>query len=168
MHGEFEPGKIDNAFSTFSAGGRQWMALTLELWARIAAVDWAKTVVASHPDYNVIVATHSYLDADGSILSDQRRIRRQLTAVLVRQPDSPVSNIRLVFSGRTGIAGSRLDTGGGGNSIASFLGTFHSATTNPIQIVDIDTASNTEYGEYAFYAPFTQTEFPNTVGRCSA
>jgi hypothetical protein len=67
MHGEFEPGKIDNAFSTFSAGGRQWMALTLELWARTAAVDWAKTVVASHPDYNVIVATHSYLDADGSI-----------------------------------------------------------------------------------------------------
>jgi hypothetical protein len=65
-----------------------------------------------------------------------------------RYPD-----IRLVFSGHTGIAGGRLDTGdggGGGNSIASFLGTFHSATTNPIQIVDIDTASNTEYAEYAF------------------
>jgi len=63
-----------------------------------------------------------------------------------------------VFSGHAGIAGSRLDTGDGGNSVASFLGTFHSATTNPVQVVDIDTASNSV--STRFYAPFTQTEFP--------
>ena len=32
--GAYEPGKVDNIFSTFSAGGHRWLVLTLELWAR--------------------------------------------------------------------------------------------------------------------------------------
>ena len=30
-------------------------------------VSWAKDVVASHPHDNVIVLTHSFLEADGSV-----------------------------------------------------------------------------------------------------
>ena len=32
--GVFEPGKVDNTYQLFSAGGRDWMILTLELWPR--------------------------------------------------------------------------------------------------------------------------------------
>ena len=158
MRGEFEPGKIDNAFSTFSAGGRQWLVLTLELWPRTAAIDWASSVVASHPDDNVIIATHSYLDGDGSIYPLNGGYGSNSPQYLYDNLIRRYPNIRLVFSGHAGIAGSRLDTGDGGNSVASFLGTFHSATTNPVRVVDIDTASNSV--STRFYAPFTQTEFP--------
>ena len=158
MRGEFEPGKIDNAFSTFSAGGRQWMVLTLELWARTEAVEWAKRVIAAHPDHNVIVATHSYLDAGGGIDPTDGGYGANSPQYLYDNLIRRYPNIRMVFSGHTGIASSRVDTGDGGNSIASFVSTWHSATTNPIQIIEIDTASNAV--STRFYAPFTQTSFP--------
>ena len=67
FQGYFEAGKVDNTYSRFDAGGRHWLVLNLELWPRTAVVAWAQPVVASHPDDNVIVATHSYLTASGAI-----------------------------------------------------------------------------------------------------
>ena len=67
LAGTYEPGKIDNSYHTFTAGGLNWLVLILELWPRTGAVDWAKTVVAAHPDCNVILLTHAYLNKDGTI-----------------------------------------------------------------------------------------------------
>ena len=67
LEGTFEAGKIDNAYRSFSAGGVDWLVLNLELWPRKEVVTWAKSVVASHPDENVMVLTHAYLEANGSI-----------------------------------------------------------------------------------------------------
>ena len=58
-----------------SAGGYNWMVLTLELWPRNEAVDWAQAV-AAHPKHNVIVVTHSYLNANGTIYTSQRGLWR--------------------------------------------------------------------------------------------
>ena len=41
--------------------------MTLELWPRIEAVNWAKNVVAANPRHNVIVVTHDYIDGNGNI-----------------------------------------------------------------------------------------------------
>ena len=87
--GAFEAGKVDNIYSLYEAGGVKWMVLVLELWPRKAAVDWAKSVVASHPDHNVIMVTHDYLDGAGG-LGQNGRLRRHQPAVPVRQPDQPV------------------------------------------------------------------------------
>lgn len=158
MKGQFEPGKIDNAFSTFSAGGRQWLVLTLELWPRVEAVDWAGTVVAAHPDHNVIVVTHSYLEGDGSIGQNNGGYGATSPQYLYDRLIRPYSNVRLVFSGHTGLAASRVDTADNGNSVAAFLSAFHSRSTNPIQLVEIDTAANSV--STRFYAPLTGTEYP--------
>ena len=56
---------------------------------------------------------------------------------------SKYSNIKLVFSGHTGIAASRTDVGVNGNTVYSFLAAIHSNTTNPVRIVEIDTAADT-------------------------
>ena len=144
-HGRQWPsGKIDNTYSTFEAGGRKWMVLTLEVWPRTEAIAWAKNVVAAHPDHNVIVATHSFLTADGSIYRGNEGYGANTAALSLRQLGSAVSEHPLdACPGTPAIAASRLDMGDRGNTVASFLGAFHSNTTNPIQFIEIDTAANT-------------------------
>jgi hypothetical protein len=62
------------------------------------------------------------------------------------------ANIKFVFSGHVGVAGSRVDTGVHGNKIYSFLQTVHSNTTNPVRLVEIDTKADSlrtwVYGPY--------------------
>lgn len=158
MQEQYEPGKLSNEYSLFDAGGVRWMVLTLELWPRTAVIEWAKNVVASHPGYNVIVMTHSYLDSDGSIWTSNGGYGSNSPKYLFDNLIKVYPNIRFVFSGHVGIAASRLDTGVNGNRIASFMQTFHSTTTNPVRIVEIDTAANTAATH--IYAPHDDTHYP--------
>lgn len=142
LEGTFEPGKIDNNFHTFEAGGVDWLVLTLELWPRVEAVQWARGVVAAHPRHNVIINTHAYLTADGSIaqnsdygVSSPQYLYDNLVKVY--------PNIKMVFSGHVGQAAAREDTGVNGNRIFSYLGAFHSNVTNPVRILEIDTRAGT-------------------------
>ncbi|MGC5287533.1 metallophosphoesterase [Micromonospora sp. DT231] len=156
VKGQFEAGKVDNSYSTFEAGGAQWLVLTLELWPRVAAVNWARNVVAANPRHNVIVVTHDYIDGNGAIEQSAgfgATSPQYLFDNLVKQ----YANIRFVFSGHTGIAGNRVDTGVNGNKIYSFLQTFHSNSTNPVRLVEIDTAANSL--RTWIYAPHTNRSF---------
>ncbi|GAB3950478.1 carbohydrate-binding domain-containing protein [Micromonospora vulcania] len=151
VKGQFEAGKVDNSYSTFEAGGVQWMVLTLELWPRVEAVNWAKNVVLAHPRHNVIVVTHDFIDGNANIeqsASYGATSPQYLYDNLIKQ----YANIRFVFSGHVGIAANRVDTGVNGNKIYSFLQTFHSNTTNPVRLVEVDTAANSLrtwiYGPY--------------------
>ncbi|MFK3983401.1 carbohydrate-binding domain-containing protein [Micromonospora sp. NPDC050397] len=156
VKGQFETGKVDNSYSTFEAGGVQWMVLTLELWPRVEAVNWAKNVVAAHPRHNVIVVTHDYIDGNGNIeqsASYGATSPQYLFDNLVKQ----YANIRFVFSGHVGVAGNRVDTGVNGNKIYTFLQTFHSNTTNPVRLVEVDTAANSL--RTWIYAPYNNQSF---------
>ncbi|MEV4499134.1 carbohydrate-binding domain-containing protein [Micromonospora arborensis] len=151
VKGQFEAGKVDNSYSTFEAGGVQWLVLTLELWPRVEAVNWAKNVVAANPRHNVIVVTHDYIDGNANIeqsASYGATSPQYLFDNLIKQ----YANIRFVFSGHVGVAANRVDTGVNGNKIYSFLQTFHSNTTNPVRLVEVDTAANSLrtwiYGPY--------------------
>lgn len=140
MRGEFEAGKVDNSWSTFEAGGTKWMVLNLELWPRAEVVSWASSLVSSHRDMNVILATHSYLNADGSIYgaADYGKTSPQaLFDRLVR----PNSNIKIVVSGHVGDTADREDVRPDGTKVVSYLGAFHSDITNPVQLLKIDTAA---------------------------
>ena len=142
VEGTFEPNKIDNNYQLFSAGGEDWMILTLELWPRAEAVEWAKKVVAQHADRNVIVMTHSYLEGNGTISTSAgygATSPKSLYDTLI----SKYPNIRMVFSGHVGAGTSRTDTGVNGNKIVSYLGAYHSNTANPIRLVEIDTQNDT-------------------------
>lgn len=153
LKGEFENGKVDNSFSTFDAGGRKWMVLNIELWPRQVAIDWAKTVVASHPDHNVIIATHSYLDAAGNISTSSGGYGSTSPKWLFDTLVKTYPNIKMVVSGHTGGSAARVDTGVNGNKILSLLQCFHSQTTNPVRLIRINALAGTVTNWV--YAPYT-------------
>lgn len=142
LAGQFEAGKVDNAFSIFRAGGVSWLVLNLELWPRKAAVSWAAKVVADHPRHNVIIVTHAYLSSKGGLSSSSgygETSPRYLFDNLVKRYE----NIKLVVSGHTGTAATRIDKGKAGNRIVSLLQAFHSNTTNPLRLVEFDIKKST-------------------------
>jgi 3',5'-cyclic AMP phosphodiesterase CpdA len=56
-----EPGRSDNQFHTFEAGGRKWLVVAIEYAPRSDVLRWAGEVVAKYPDRTAIVITHAYL-----------------------------------------------------------------------------------------------------------
>lgn len=143
--GRMEAGKLDNYYTLFEAGGVDWLVLSLELWPRTAAIDWAKSVVEAHPSHNVIVITHMYLDIDGQgvafISTSNGGYGANSPKVLFDRLISQYANVRFVFGGHTKQAGHRTDVGVHGNRIVSFLQAMHSST-NPVRIVEVDTAAD--------------------------
>lgn len=148
----YEPNKVDNAYQTFEACGAKWMVFNLELWPRKSAIDWADEMIAKHPDHNVIIGTHMYLNGNGAIATNSdygERSPQYLFENLIKKHP----NIKMVFSGHTGRINDRTDTGEHGNKIVSFLGCIHDGETNPVQIMEIDMNAGTLYRR--FFAPFT-------------
>jgi 3',5'-cyclic AMP phosphodiesterase CpdA len=62
--GAYQPGRLDNTFHLFTAGGHDWIAVMLEWAPRDEVVDWADAVMTAHPDRLGILVTHAYLDHD--------------------------------------------------------------------------------------------------------
>lgn len=156
LKGTFEAGKVDNSYQIMSAGGVQWMILSLELWPRPAAVEWAKGVVAAHPHANVIVATHAYLTSSGSISTSNGGYGATSPDYLYKNLISVYPNIKMVLSGHVGKSAVRTDTGANGNKILSLLQCYHS-TSNPVRLVEIDTAAGTVNSKV--FAPQAKTYF---------
>lgn len=157
QEGAFEPGKVDNTFHVFTAGGASWLVLNLELWPRTSVVRWAQQVVASHPRHNVIVLTHSYLTASGKIYQGRGGYGDTTGTYLYDHLISRYANIRLVFSGHTGQAKHRVDHGVHGNRVDSYLLAMHSASTNPMRFVTINT--KTRSMRTWVYAPWTNKTY---------
>jgi hypothetical protein len=140
--GEFESGKVDNTYSTMAAGGVKWLLLNLEMWPRAEVVAWADRVIASHGDYNVLVFTHSYLDAAGSIYqtSDYGDTSPQeLFDSLLKKH----ANVKMVFCAHTGTFATRTDTGADGDTIYTMLTALHSTSDNPTRMVQVNTKAGT-------------------------
>ncbi len=62
--GAMEPGKIDNTFHLFEAGGKKWIVLALEWAPRDEVVAWADAVLTAHPDRLGILITHAYMSSN--------------------------------------------------------------------------------------------------------
>ena len=142
FEGLAEPGKSDNGFRTFRAGGDDWLVLSLEIWPRPAIVDWAKGVVAAHPHHNVIVLTHMFLEGDGSISTTDggygATTPTQLWEALKGYP-----NVVMTVSGHTGQVYSGTTAAADGHPVAMLLQAMHAPDTNPVRIVTVDTAAGT-------------------------
>ena len=164
VRGAYESGKVDNIYATYEAGGVKWMVLVLELWPRQGPIDWAKKVVADHPNHNVIVVTHEYMDGGGGISQSNGGYGANSPQHLYNQLIGQYANIRMVLSGHVGVAGARVDTGKHGNKIYSFLNTFHSETTNPVRLFTVDTEADTiKTWVYAPHTNQTFTEYSRTL-----
>lgn len=132
--GTFEPGKVDNTWHTFSKGDYKFLILSLEYLPRNKVIDWAKTVIASHPKHNVIINTHSYLGSGDNLNTgipqdglkatgdEAPNDGKNLWEKLVRQ----YANVRFVFSGHVlgDGAGKLVSTGLNGNKVYQFIANY--------------------------------------------
>ena len=153
LQGTFEPNKVDNSFSTFAAGGVDWLVLNLELWPRTEAVEWAKQILAAHPHHNAIVVTHSVLEGDGSIKQTNGGYGDNSPQYVFDQLIAPSPNVRFVFSGHTGVWAHTERTGLAGNPIHLINSTYHDWTSTPTRILEFDTAAD-GFSTYV-YSPYT-------------
>ncbi|MFO0898075.1 MAG: metallophosphoesterase [Pirellulales bacterium] len=55
-----EPGRMENSFHSFAAGGRKFLVLALEFGPRAEVVRWANEIVAAHPDREAVLITHAF------------------------------------------------------------------------------------------------------------
>ncbi len=60
---------MDN-WGTFTAGGMDFLVVNLEYGLPNFAVAWAGRVLDAHPGYRAIIATHGFLETDGSRMTD--------------------------------------------------------------------------------------------------
>ncbi len=121
MKGRMEDHKCDNCYHLFSAGGLDWLVLTIELWPRQEAIDWAKTVVPRYPNHNVIVLTHSHLERDGRIKQNNGGYGHTSPQHLWDELLSQYPNIFMVLSGHVQDSAWRDDKGVHGNKVYQLL-----------------------------------------------
>lgn len=139
--GTWQSNRSENSWHTFHAGGRDWLALSLEFGPRDAVIDWAHQVISDHPQHSVFVATHAYTFWDGNRLDDKNRPDhtgdphdygmdngpgavndgQELWEKLI----SKHANILMVFSGHIGfISGRQTAWGDHGNPVYEMLSDF--------------------------------------------
>ncbi len=163
IQGSYEPGKVDNTYSAFRAGGVDWLVVALELWPRPEVVAWADAVVAANPDSNVIVSTHMYVDDRGEIAQDNGGYGATSPQYLYDKLISRHPNIKLVLNGHRGHGtANRVDYPADG-IVASWNNTWHSDTTNPVMLLTVDTEAGTVASQT--YAPDTDEWFPQGAAR---
>ena len=64
-------GSVSNTYSLHLIEGVKWLMLNLDYGAGDDVLSWASNVIASYPDYNVIVNTHSLLYVDGDLSTNK-------------------------------------------------------------------------------------------------
>lgn len=150
--GYFEPGRTDTMYQTFSAGGMDWMVLTIELWPRPEAVAWASAVVADHPHHNVLVNTHQFLSPDGTLSQSNGGYGDTSPQYLFDQLVGRHPNVVMAFSGHIPGARTAALTGTNGNRILAFLTCFHDVRNAQTRLIEINTARGTLRTEVRYEA----------------
>lgn len=125
--GVYEKGKLDNAYYMFSAGGRNWVALSLEFTPRNGVVKWADKVLDKYADRSAIICTHAYLYYDGTRIGSGKPASKDdvnLGEELWQKLVSKHANVVFVFCGHVSTSGgvARLTSkGNAGNTVHQVL-----------------------------------------------
>lgn len=154
----YEPAKTDNAYRTFTLGKLKFLIINYEIWPRLGVIDWMINVVASHPDHNVVLLTHSYLTDKSNIFQKNGGYGANTPQFIYDKLVSKYPNVKLIFCGHTGNSGYRVDEGVGGNKVYSFLDCYHDTTNNWMRLLTIDPVKKTISTKV--YSPFTNKTRP--------
>ena len=120
--GAYKEGSMANTYSLYEVCGVEYMVINLEYRPRKSVLRWAGRLCEMYPQRRVIVNTHSYMNNDGSFMTDgddESLGGEDVFEGLVKQYD----NIFMAFGGHvcSDDALVRLDQGVHGNTVASFL-----------------------------------------------
>ena len=70
FEGFLNENKLETSYTTFTAGGVEYLHITLDYGPTDAELAWACEIVEAHPDHRVILSTHAYLFRDGTTLDE--------------------------------------------------------------------------------------------------
>jgi len=128
---QYPTGSNENFYTTFTASGKNYLVLVLEMHPRDAALQWASSVVSSHPDYDVIVVTHSFMFVDGTRVDrcDTHDVSPQngnTPEMMWEKWVSQQKNVIMVVSGHITkkVASRRTDMTSNGNIINQMLSNY--------------------------------------------
>jgi len=152
--GRYEEGKSDNAYYTFTAGGVDWLVLTLEFCARQGPVDWANRILPLYPNHNVIVLTHFHLTSKGEINKNNAGYGDLSPQSIYDQFIKKHANVLMVLSGHVDSSAWRKDQGEKGNTIYQILQDYQGqdAGGGYIRLLEIDPEAGTIAAR--MYSPF--------------
>ncbi len=126
----YPAGTSENFFVTLSTEGEKYLLLFLEYFPRHEAIAWAKTVLASHAEYKVMVVTHAFEGSDAfrngqcdyngpgaeGLESNTMNGEEVWDALISQYP-----NIFLVLNGHVNGAAHETDFGKHGNAVTQIL-----------------------------------------------
>ncbi len=152
--GEFEPGKSDNSFHLFEAGGMKWIVVALEFCARESAAQWMSDVLKSHPDRNAIVVTHFHLTPTGEISPSNAGYGDMNVSEIFEKYIRPHKNVLLVLSGHVCYSSHREDKGPEGNTIYQILSDYQCWDNGGgyLRLLEIDPGQRTIHA--FMYSPY--------------
>lgn len=137
INGKFEEGKWDNSYHTFTAEGADFLVLSLELYPRNSALDWAENVIKTHPNHNVIIQTHHFLNGNGSVDANRHYGDNSAKTIEQRLVDK-YSNVKMVLSGHTGSYATKVRTAPNGNKVVYSMNNLSRDTNGPLSHFNID------------------------------
>jgi hypothetical protein len=122
--GVFESNRLDNSYHLFSAGGVDWLVLSLEFGPRNSVLAWANQVAANYPDRRVIVVTHAHVYLDNTLFGSSTNQDALPTSYGRMNNGTDVwekflrqhANVSAVFSGHFGF-GRLVGGGDSGNRV---------------------------------------------------
>ena len=138
--GSFPEGAMDNSYHLFSAGGTDWLVLSIIYLPTQDDLDWAAGVVEAHPDRRVIVVTHAFVQPDNTIGPDAQNLWNNFL--------SQHANITLVFNGHytDGQYGQLQAAGDNGNTVYGMFANYQKSQyggAGYMRLVTLDPAAQT-------------------------
>lgn len=167
--GAFETDKMENTWCTFSKDEYKFLILSLEYVPRNKVLDWAKTIIEQHPNYNVILNTHAYLDTHDQLADTVGSELCYNTGDEFANDGvhcweklvSQYPNFLFVFNGHVGGSGNLVGTGIHGNKVYQFHANYDDAIVaehGMMRLVDLD-PENRSF-TIRTYSPFTKMYKP--------
>jgi len=127
--GVFESNCMDNCYHLFSAGGVDWLLLSLEFGPRDSVLAWANQIATNYPDRRVVVLIHAHVYEDNTLIGSSTKHIAAPTSYgrMNNGPDvwekflRHHANICAVFNGHSLGAGRLVGAGDYGNQVFQML-----------------------------------------------
>lgn len=152
--GVFEPGKSDNMYHEFKAGGKKFLVITLEFCAREGAAQWMDKVMKEHPKHKIIVLTHYHLTPKGEVALTNAGYGDMKVVDIFEKYIRPNKNAFMVLSGHTCYSSHRTNDGTFGNTIYQILSDYQCKDNGGgyIRLLNFDMKKKTISAK--MYSPF--------------
>lgn len=142
--GVYETGKVDNAYRFFSAAGLNFMVMNIEFCPRAGVNTWANNVIAAHPNHNVIIVTHYYLEGNGAVSTSNAGYGDTSAQTFYNTAIRPNANVKFVFSGHVGTWASSISTSSvTGHKTYNILDCWHDYNSNPTRVCTFNIPAGT-------------------------